>query len=212
MMVILSSCTSADEAAEVRVGLGEQAHAAAIATAESARLDLMATATAHTIALDAQKTAVHVEVKATADAAPAIATAAFERRENKTAATNNATNALAWTMIFVVPLLGLALIVAAWKSTRRSGVIRVAPGELAIVNNWVVDGVSGSVRHLTRAAGQLPARTAVQITHAAAPALNAGMSGDWIEGVVGKTKEEEYEYNEEPAEIPANRQLGQHPG
>lgn len=187
LVLCAASCTSADEAEQVQVGLGEQAHAAAMATAGSAQLDLQATATAHDIALQAQATAVYAQVQLTAQAAPAIATAGAQRRDNKTAASNNMTSALAMTVMFTLPMVGLLTLVAYWRYARKVGIIRVKKDEMLVVGAYIVDGATGAVRLLSQASEQLPGRVAVQITYAAQQQLSSG--GDWIEGVVSSTRE-----------------------
>lgn len=209
-ILIFTGCevTSADEAAEVQAGLGDQAWAGAEATRGSAQLDLQATATAQAINLQAHATAVYAQVQLTAEAAPAIATASASRRENSTASTNAATSAFTWSVVIGVPLLTLALVLAAYRSVKRVGVVRVQPGEIAVVGQWLIDGATGSARRLTEASGQLPGRVAVQITQAAQPALVEGMGGDWIEGVVGAIKE--YEHGQGTDEEATDQRLGGH--
>jgi len=216
LALIISSCTSADEAPVVQEAIAQSMNADTSAISTSVAIDQQGTAIAQEQVLDAQGTQVAVVAQLTATAAPQIAAAGDARRRNKTNAMNSMTYALMWTVIISVPLIGLGTAAAVWRSSKRLAVVKVQPGELAMIGPHVVDGVTGSVRLLNHARAQLPGRTAVQITHAAQPALEQGMGGKWIEGVVGAIQEYEHEeaYSgpEEADETPVNRRLGEHAG
>jgi hypothetical protein len=211
--IIFSSCTSADEAPVVQEAIAQSINADTNAVSTSVAIDQQGTAIAQEQVLVAQGTQVAVVAQLTATAAPQIAAAGAERRRNKTNAMNSMTYALMVTVIISVPLTGLGIAAAVWRSSKRLAVVKVSPGELAVLGNWVVDGDSGSVRRLDQAQEQLSARTAVQITHAAQPALAQGMGGEWIEGVVTTIGEQDYEgEQEESYAAPVDRQLGEHVG
>lgn len=207
--IILSRCaTSADEAVVVQEAIAAQEHAAAMATAGSARIDLQATATASDILLNAQATKQFVEAQLTATAAPAIATAGAKRRENKTRSSNQATTIGVITIAITLPFLGICLVVLAWQGTRQAAVIRVKPGELVKIGSWIVDGTGGSVRHLNNARDAQPARTAVRLAEVTSPQLEAGV----IEGVITAIGEYEYAYSDTgQSEAGVDRRVGELP-
>jgi hypothetical protein len=181
-----------------------------VGTAESIRNDAAATATAQTIQLHAQSTSVGIEAQLTATAAPVKAAAYKKTTEAKAQGEFVGIVILVITAAFCIPMLGFSLVRFGQAAARKADTVVVNPGQLAIVGQrWIVDGDSGSVRLLNDAREQLPGRTAVQITHAAAPALTDG--GEWIDSVVVGSREVYHELpvgsEVEPTEGP-DRLLG----